>query len=140
MSHFVKLLDKNKIAYNTDDEWLLITIDKKKLSTKYVSLVPYYLTDTNAYDEIEDVTPDEAIEFLTPKLKKLYTPEQLTQITIGLKDRLEVDKYSDPTLTAEQMFLIRLGLSLGVPTTSQSDTILDIFSQYCENKKLHTKQ
>lgn len=140
MSYFVKLLDKNKIAYNTDDEWLLITVDKKKLSTKYVSLVPYYLTDTNVYDEIEDLTPDEAIAFLTPQLKKLYAPEQLTQITIGLKDRLEVDKYSDPSLTAEQMFLMRLGLSLSVPVNAQSDTILDIFSQYCKNKKLHQKQ
>lgn len=40
MSHFVKLLDKNKIAYNTDDEWLLITIDKKSYPHNTYHLYP----------------------------------------------------------------------------------------------------
>ena len=51
---FVKLLDKNKFAITTKDEWRTIEITNK-LDSKYVNIAPYYMLDTDEYDLIEDV-------------------------------------------------------------------------------------
>ena len=51
---FVKLLDKNKFAFTTKDEWRTIEITNK-LDSKYVNIAPYYMLDTDEYDLIEDV-------------------------------------------------------------------------------------
>lgn len=51
---FVKLLNKNKFAFTTKDEWRTIEITNT-LGSKYVNISPYYMLDTDEYDLIKDV-------------------------------------------------------------------------------------
>ena len=51
---FVKLLDKNKFAFTTKDEWRTIEVTDT-LGSKYVNISPYYMLDTDEYDLIEDI-------------------------------------------------------------------------------------
>lgn len=79
--HLVKLLDKNKYAFPTKTEWRTIEI-KNKLTSKYVNVSPYYMRDTDEYDEIEDVTFDEIFNELKPELLKIYKTEKIARIKL----------------------------------------------------------
>ena len=68
---FVKLLDKNKFAFTTKDEWRTIEITNA-LGSKYVNISPYYMLDTNKYDLIEDVEFIDVLDELEPKLLKIF--------------------------------------------------------------------
>lgn len=68
---FVKLLDKNKFAFTSKDEWRTIEI-ADKLSSKYVNISPYYMLDTDEYDLIEDVEFIDILDELEPKLLKIF--------------------------------------------------------------------
>lgn len=68
---FVKLLDKNKFAFTTKDEWRTIEI-KNTLGSEYVNISPYYMLDTNEYDLIEDVEFIDVLDELEPKLLKIF--------------------------------------------------------------------
>lgn len=68
---FVKLLDKNKFAFTTKDEWRTIEITNT-LGSKYVNISPYYILDTDEYDLIEDVDFIDALDELEPKLLKIF--------------------------------------------------------------------
>lgn len=68
---FVKLLDKNKFAFTTKDEWRAIEITDK-LSSKYVNISPYYMLDTDEYDLIKDVDFIDVLDELEPKLLKIF--------------------------------------------------------------------
>lgn len=68
---FVKLLDKNKFAFTTKDEWRTIEITDK-LGSKYVSISPYYMLDTDEYDLIKDVEFIDVLDELEPKLLKIF--------------------------------------------------------------------
>lgn len=79
--HLVKLLDKNKYAFPTKTEWRSIELNKK-LTSKYVNVSPYYMHDTDEYDEIEDVTFDEVFNELKPELLKIYKTEKIARIKL----------------------------------------------------------
>lgn len=68
---FVKLLDKNKFAFTTKDEWRTIEITNK-LSSKYINISPYYILNTDEYDLIEDVEFIDVLDELEPKLLKIF--------------------------------------------------------------------
>ena len=68
---FVKLLDKNKFAFTSKNEWRTIEITNS-LSSKYVNISPYYMLDTNEYDLIEDVEFIDVLDELEPKLLKIF--------------------------------------------------------------------
>ena len=68
---FVKLLDKNKFAFTTKDEWRTIEITNA-LGSKYVNISPYYMLDTDGYDLIEDVEFIDVLDELEPKLLKIF--------------------------------------------------------------------
>lgn len=68
---FVKLLDKNKFAFTTKNEWRTIEVTNK-LSSKYVNISPYYMLDTNEYDMIKDVDFIDVLDELEPKLLKIF--------------------------------------------------------------------
>ncbi len=68
---FVKLLDKNKFAFTTKDEWRTIEVTNK-LSSKYVNISPYYMLDTDEYDLIKDVEFIDVLDELEPKLLKIF--------------------------------------------------------------------
>lgn len=68
---FVKLLDKNKFAFTTKDEWRTIEITNS-LSSKYVNISLYYMLDTDEYDLIEDVEFIGVLDELEPKLLKIF--------------------------------------------------------------------
>ena len=68
---FVKLLDKNKFAFTTKDEWRTIEI-ADTLSSKYINISPYYMLDTDKYDLIEDVEFIDVLDELEPKLLKIF--------------------------------------------------------------------
>ena len=68
---FVKLLDKDKFAFTTKDEWRTIEVTNK-LSSKYVNISPYYMLDTDEYDMIEDVDFIDVLDELEPKLLKIF--------------------------------------------------------------------
>ena len=68
---FVKLLDKDKFAFTTKDEWRTIEITNT-LGSKYVNISPYYMLDTDEYDLIEDVEFINVLDELEPKLLKIF--------------------------------------------------------------------
>lgn len=68
---FVKLLDKNKFAFTTKDEWRTIEITNT-LGSKYVNISPYYMLDTDEYDLIKDVEFIDVLDELEPKLLKKF--------------------------------------------------------------------
>lgn len=68
---FVKLLDKNKFAFTSKDEWWTIEI-ADKLSSKYINISPYYMLGTDEYDLIEDVDFIDILNELEPKLLKIF--------------------------------------------------------------------
>lgn len=68
---FVKLLDKNKFAFTTKDEWRTIEITNT-LGSKYVNISPYYMLDTDEYDLIKDVEFIDILDELEPKLLKIF--------------------------------------------------------------------
>lgn len=68
---FVKLLDKNKFAFTTKDEWRTIEITNT-LGSKYVNISPYYMLDTDEYDLIKDVEFIDVLDELEPKLLKIF--------------------------------------------------------------------
>lgn len=68
---FVKLLDKNKFAFTTKNEWRTIEITNK-LDSKYVNISLYYMLDTDEYDLIEDVGFIDVLDELEPKLLKIF--------------------------------------------------------------------
>lgn len=68
---FVKLLDKNKFAFTSKDEWRTIEITNS-LSSKYVNISHYYMLDTDEYDLIEDVEFINVLDELEPKLLKIF--------------------------------------------------------------------
>lgn len=68
---FVKLLDKNKFAFTTKDEWRTIEVTDT-LSSKYINISPYYMLDTDEYDLIEDVEFINVLDELEPKLLKIF--------------------------------------------------------------------
>lgn len=68
---FVKLLDKNKFAFITRDEWRTIEITNT-LNSKYVNISPYYMLDTDEYDLIQDVDFIDILNELEPKLLKIF--------------------------------------------------------------------
>lgn len=76
---FVKLLDKNKFAFTTKDEWRTIEITDK-LSSKYINISPYYMLDTDEYDMIENVDFIDILNELEPKLLKIVKPHYLKQV------------------------------------------------------------
>ena len=68
---FVKLLDKNKFAFTTKDEWRTIEITNI-LGSKYVNISPYYMLDTDEYDLIEDVEFIDVLDELETELLKIF--------------------------------------------------------------------
>jgi len=68
---FVKLLDKNKFAFTTKDEWRTIEITNT-LGSKYVNISPYYMLDTDEYDLIKNVEFIDVLDELEPKLLKIF--------------------------------------------------------------------
>ena len=68
---FVKLLDKNKFAFTTKNEWRTIEITNT-LGSKYVNISPYYMLDTDEYDLIKDVEFIDVLDELEPKLIKIF--------------------------------------------------------------------
>ena len=68
---FVKLLDKNKFAFTTKDEWRTIEVTDT-LGSEYVNISPYYMLDTDEYDMIEDVDFIDILNELEPKLLKIF--------------------------------------------------------------------
>lgn len=68
---FVKLLDKNKFAFTSKDEWRTIEITDT-LGSKYINTSPYYMLDADEYDLIEDVDFIDVLDELEPKLLKIF--------------------------------------------------------------------
>ena len=79
--HLIKLLDKDRYAFPTKNEWRTIEIENK-LTSKYVNVSPYYMRDTDEYDKIEDVTFDEVFNTLKPELLKIYKTEKIARIKL----------------------------------------------------------
>ena len=68
---FVKLLDKNKFAFTTKNEWRTIEVTNT-LGSKYINISPYYMLDTDEYDLIKDVEFIDVLDELEPKLLKIF--------------------------------------------------------------------
>lgn len=78
---FVKLLDKNKFAFTTKDEWRTIEVTDT-LGSEYVNISPYYMLDTDEYDMIEDVDFIDILNELEPKLLKIFKTKFKTKLEL----------------------------------------------------------
>ena len=88
---FLKLTDKKHngqlvFLNEEENEYNVIEIKNKEYSLKYISLVPYFLEDTEVYDEYEELTEDEFFLELARQLAKEYHKGQV--------DKAGVDYFS----------------------------------------------
>lgn len=88
---FLKLTDKKNngqlvFLNEEENEYNVIEIKNKEYKLKYISLVPYYLEDTELYDEYEELTEDEFFLELARQLAKEYHKGQV--------DKAGVDYFS----------------------------------------------
>ena len=88
---YLKLTDKKHngqlvFLAEEENEYNVIEIKNKKYELKYISLVPYYLEDTEVYDEYEELTEDEFFLELARQLAKEYHKGQV--------DKAGVDYFS----------------------------------------------
>ena len=88
---FLKLTDKKNNGQlvfldEEENEYNVIEIKNKEYKLKYISLVPYYLEDTELYDEYEELTEDEFFLELARQLAKEYHKGQV--------DKAGVDYFS----------------------------------------------
>lgn len=88
---YLKLTDKKHngqlvFLNEEENEYNVIEIKNKEYSLKYISLVPYFLEDTEVYDEYEELTEDEFFLELARQLAKEYHKGQV--------DKAGVDYFS----------------------------------------------
>lgn len=88
---YLKLTDKKhngQLVFldEEENEYNVIEIKNKKYELKYISLVPYYLENTEVYDEYEELTEDEFFLELARLLAKEYHKGQV--------DKAGVDYFS----------------------------------------------
>lgn len=88
---YLKLTDKKNngqlvFLNEEENEYNVIEIKNKEYKLKYISLVPYYLEDTELYDEYEELTEDEFFLELARQLAKEYHKGQV--------DKAGVDYFS----------------------------------------------
>lgn len=88
---YLKLTDKKhngQLVFldEEENEYNVIEIKNKEYKLKYISLVPYYLEDTELYDEYEELTEDEFFLELARQLAKEYHKGQV--------DKAGVDYFS----------------------------------------------
>ena len=74
---YLKLTDKKhngQLVFldEEENEYNVIEIKNKEYSLKYISLVPYYLENTELYDEYVELTEDEFFLELAKQLAKEY--------------------------------------------------------------------
>lgn len=79
---FLKLTDKvnnGKLVFLNEDEdaYNLVELKKAKYELKYISLVPYYLDDTDLYEQYEELTEDKFYLELAKQLAKAYHKGQV---------------------------------------------------------------
>lgn len=88
---FLKLTDKKhngQLVFldEEENEYNIIEIKNKEYSLKYISLVPYYLENTELYDEYVELTEEEYFLELARQLAKEYHKGQV--------DKAGVDYFS----------------------------------------------
>lgn len=88
---YLKLTDKKNngqlvFLNEEENEYNIIEIKNKRYELKYISLVPYYLEDTELYDEYEELTEEEYFLELAKQLSKAYHRKQV--------DKAGVDYFS----------------------------------------------
>ena len=88
---YLKLTDKKhngQLVFldEEENEYNVIEIKNKKYELKYISLVPYYLENTEVYEEYEELTEDEFFLELARQLSKEYHKKQV--------DKAGVDYFS----------------------------------------------
>ena len=88
---FLKLTDKKNngqlvFLNEEENEYNVIEIKNKEYKLKYISLVPYYLEDTELYDEYVELTEEEFFLELAKQLAKEYHKGQV--------DKAGVDYFS----------------------------------------------
>ena len=88
---YLKLTDKKNNGQlvfldEEENEYNIIEIKNKEYSLKYISLVPYYLENTELYDEYEELTEEEFFLELAKQLSKAYHRKQV--------DKAGVDYFS----------------------------------------------
>lgn len=88
---YLKLTDKKNNGQlvfldEEENEYNVIEIKKKEYRLKYISLVPYFLEDTELYDEYVELTEDEFFLELAKQLAKEYHKGQV--------DKAGVDYFS----------------------------------------------
>lgn len=88
---YLKLTDKKNngqlvFLNEEENEYNVIEIKNKEYKLKYISLVPYFLEDTEVYDEYEELTEDEFFLELARQLAKEYHKGQV--------DKAGVDYFS----------------------------------------------
>ncbi|SCG83674.1 hypothetical protein DW1_2108 [Proteiniborus sp. DW1] len=81
----------------------LVTRDKDKVEELKALLL--------IKDRIESI---EKLEEITNKREPIYDSEQIEQIHLGLKNKIDIDKYANPKFNFNQMREIRVGLENGV--------------------------
>ena len=79
---FLKLTDKKNNGQlvfldEEENEYNVIEIKKKEYRFKYISLVPYFLENTELYDEYEELTEEEFFLELAKQLAKEYHKGQV---------------------------------------------------------------
>lgn len=79
---FLKLTDKvnnGKLVFLNEDEdaYNLVELKKAKYELKYISLVPYYLNETDLYEQYEELTEAEFYLELSKQLAKVYHKGQV---------------------------------------------------------------
>ena len=88
---YLKLTDKKhngQLVFldEEENEYNVIEIKKKEYRLKYISLVPYYLENTEVYEEYEELTEEEFFLELARQLAKEYHKGQV--------DKAGVDYFS----------------------------------------------
>jgi len=88
---YLKLTDKKNngqlvFLNEEENEYNVIEIKNKEYNLKYISLVPYFLEDTELYDEYEELTEEEYFLELAKQLAKEYHKGQV--------DKAGVDYFS----------------------------------------------
>lgn len=88
---FLKLTDKKNngqlvFLNEEENEYNVIEIKNKEYKLKYISLVPYFLEDTELYDEYVELTEEEYFLELSKQLAKEYHKGQV--------DKAEIDYFS----------------------------------------------
>lgn len=79
---YLKLTDKKNngqlvFLNEEENEYNVIEIKNKEYSLKYISLVPYFLEDTELYDEYVELTEEEYFLELARQLSKVYHRKQV---------------------------------------------------------------